>query len=79
MQESVQKVYEQVVARNRGESEFHQAVREVLESLDPVIAKRPDYADNALLERIVEPCPFRGALQRRKGVTPLPNGFVPIV
>ncbi|MGK2349725.1 NADP-specific glutamate dehydrogenase [Actinomyces sp. W5033] len=55
MQESVEKVYEQVVARNRGESEFHQAVREVLESLDPVIAKRPDYADNALLERIVEP------------------------
>ncbi|MCL3777756.1 MULTISPECIES: NADP-specific glutamate dehydrogenase [unclassified Actinomyces] len=55
MQESVEKVYEQVIARNRGESEFHQAVREVLESLDPVIAKRPDYADNALLERIVEP------------------------
>ncbi|PHP53157.1 NADP-specific glutamate dehydrogenase [Actinomyces ruminis] len=55
MQDVVEKVYEQVVARNRGEAEFHQAVREVLESLDPVIAKHPHYAENALLERIVEP------------------------
>ena len=55
MQGVVEKVYEQVVARNRGEAEFHQAVREVLESLEPVIAKHPHYADNALLERIVEP------------------------
>ena len=55
MQGVVEKVYEQVVDRNRGEAEFHQAVREVLESLDPVIAKHPHYADDALLERIVEP------------------------
>ena len=55
MQDVVEKVYEQVVARNRGEVEFHQAVHEVLESLDPVIAKHPHYADGALLERIVEP------------------------
>ena len=55
MQGVVEKVYEQVVDRNHGEAEFHQAVREVLESLDPVIAKHPHYADDALLERIVEP------------------------
>ena len=55
MQGVVEKVYEQVVDRNRGEAEFHQAVREVLESLEPVIAKHPYYADDALLERIVEP------------------------
>ena len=55
MQGVVEKVYEQVVDRNRGEAEFHQAVREVLESLDPVIAKHPHYAEGALLERIVEP------------------------
>ena len=55
MQDVVEKVYEQVVARNRGEAEFHQAVREVLESLNPVISKHPHYAENALLERIVEP------------------------
>ena len=55
MQDVVEKVYEQVVARNRGEAEFHQAVREVLDSLSPVIAKHPHYADGGLLERIVEP------------------------
>lgn len=55
MAEVVEKVYEQVVARNRGETEFHQAVREVLDSLAPVIAKHPHYAEGALLERIVEP------------------------
>ena len=55
MQDVVEKVYEQVVARNRGEVEFHQAVHEVFESLGPVIAKHPHYADGALLERIVEP------------------------
>ena len=55
MQDVVEKVYEQVVARNRGEVEFHQAVHEVLESLGPVIAKHPHYAEGALLERIVEP------------------------
>ena len=78
MQESVQKVYEQVVARNRGESEFHQAVREVLESLDPVIAKRPDYADNALLERIVEPerlIMFRVPWTDDKGQVHVNRGF----
>ncbi|WP_194949409.1 NADP-specific glutamate dehydrogenase [Actinomyces trachealis] len=55
MQESIEKVYQQVVERNRGEAEFHQAVREVLESLDPVVTKHPEYLEAALLERIVEP------------------------
>ncbi|AYD89129.1 NADP-specific glutamate dehydrogenase [Actinomyces sp. 2119] len=55
MHEVVEKVYERVVARNRGENEFHQAVREVLDSLGPVIAKHPRYADDGLLERLVEP------------------------
>lgn len=41
--------------RNAGEQEFHQAVREVLESLGRVVAKHPKYADNALIERICEP------------------------
>lgn len=55
MQGVVEKVYERVVDRNRGEAEFHQAVREVLESLEPVITKHPSYAEGALLERLVEP------------------------
>jgi glutamate dehydrogenase (NADP+) len=45
----------EVLQRNAGEAEFHQAVREVLESLGRVVAKNPDYADDALIERICEP------------------------
>ena len=48
-------VFDEVLHRNPGESEFHQAVFEVLESLGPVVAKRPDYVDAAILRRIVEP------------------------
>ena len=44
-----------VEARNPGEPEFHQTVKEVLESLEPVIEKRPDYIKSGVLERIVEP------------------------
>ena len=44
-----------VVARNAGEPEFHQAVREVLESLEPVIARHPEYVESGVLERLVEP------------------------
>jgi glutamate dehydrogenase (NADP+) len=45
----------EVIHRNAGEEEFHQAVREVLSSLGRVIAKNPRYADNALIERLCEP------------------------
>lgn len=48
-------IYEQVVRRNAGEAEFHQAVREVLESLGRVVAKRPDYLEDALIQRLCEP------------------------
>lgn len=53
--EKLQPVLNEVLRRNAGEDEFHQAVREVLESLGRVIAKRPDYANDALIERICEP------------------------
>lgn len=53
--EKLTPILEEVIRRNAGEAEFHQAVREVFESLGRVIAKRPDYADNALIERICEP------------------------
>jgi glutamate dehydrogenase (NADP+) len=46
---------EKVVRRNPNEPEFHQAVQEVLESLEPVIAKHPEYVKAGILERIVEP------------------------
>ena len=51
----VQRVYDEVAARNCGESEFLTAVREVLESLEPVIAKHPEYEKAGILERITEP------------------------
>ncbi|MDE1566084.1 NADP-specific glutamate dehydrogenase [Actinotignum sanguinis] len=49
------KVYDQVVAANPGEPEFHQAVREVFDSIAPVLDAHPEYADQAILERLVEP------------------------
>lgn len=48
-------VYEEVVKRNPGEPEFHQAVKEVLESLEPVAEKHPEYVKAGIFERIVEP------------------------
>ncbi len=47
--------YETVLARNAGETEFHQAVAEVLESLGPVVRRHPDYLHHAVIERICEP------------------------
>jgi glutamate dehydrogenase (NADP+) len=46
---------EKVIAKNPGEKEFHQAVNEVLESLEPVLKVHPEYARAKILERIVEP------------------------
>ncbi len=53
--EKLEPILSEVLRRNAGELEFHQAVREVLESLGRVVAKHPNYADNALIERICEP------------------------
>ncbi|MBN2353289.1 MAG: NADP-specific glutamate dehydrogenase [Spirochaetales bacterium] len=51
----VQSVYEIAKKRNSNQLEFLQAVSEVLESLEPVIEKNPEFKDTALLERLVEP------------------------
>lgn len=51
----VQDVYETVIRRNPSESEFHQAVKEIVDSLVPVFAKHPKYMKAGILERIVEP------------------------
>lgn len=53
--ENLVPILDVVKQRNAGEKEFHQAVNEVLGSLGRVIAKHPEYADNALIERICEP------------------------
>ena len=50
-----EQIMEQVVKRNPNEPEFHQAVKEVLESLEPVMERHPEYVKAGILERIVEP------------------------
>ena len=53
--EYIASVYESVCKRNAGEPEFLQAVKEVLESLEPVASKRPDLVKAGVFDRIVEP------------------------
>ena len=53
--EKLEPILAEVLRRNAGEEEFHQAVKEVLESLGRVVAKHPRYANHALIERLCEP------------------------
>lgn len=55
MDDKIKLIYDSVIARNPAEKEFHQAVKEVLESLGPVIAKHPEFAQHKIIERICEP------------------------
>jgi len=74
----IQDAYEQVLKRNPGEIEFHQAVKEVLDSLGPVLEKHPEYVDAKILDRIVEPerqIIFRVPWQDDKGNIHVNRGF----
>ena len=74
----IQGVYEEVLKRNPGEAEFHQAVKEVLDSLEPVLDKHPEYVDVKVLDRIVEPerqLMFRVPWQDDKGNVQVNRGF----
>ncbi|MFA6133510.1 MAG: NADP-specific glutamate dehydrogenase [Phycisphaerae bacterium] len=51
----VDKVMEDVVARNPTETQFHSAVQQVLQSIEPVIGKHPEFAKAKIAERVVEP------------------------
>ncbi len=51
----LQQVFEQVKTRNPGEPEFHQAVMEVLESLEPVAERHPEWVAAGVFDRFVEP------------------------
>ena len=55
LDEKLVDLYDEVLQRNPGEKEFHQAVHEVLSSLGPVVAKHPQYADAAVIRRLCEP------------------------
>ena len=71
-------VYDTVCKRNPNEPEFLQAVREVLESLEPVAAKRPDLVEAGVFERIVEPerfIQFRVSWVDDKGKVQVHRGY----
>ena len=74
-----EEVYERVVAQNPGEPEFHQAVKEVLDSLKVVIDKNEEeYRSMSLLERLVEPeriISFRVPWVDDKGVVQVNKGY----
>ena len=74
----IQAVYEQVLKRNPGEPEFHQAVKEVLDSLGVVLDRNPQYVRTRILERLVEPerqIIFRVPWQDDKGEFQVNRGF----
>ncbi|MFZ2356570.1 MAG: NADP-specific glutamate dehydrogenase [Candidatus Omnitrophota bacterium] len=55
MSKKIEEFMLKVIEKNPGETEFHQAVREVVESVMPYIEKNPKYQEAKILERIVEP------------------------
>ncbi len=76
--EDLEAIYHAVVRRNPAELEFHQATREVLESLSIVVAKRPDLAQRKIIERICEPerqVIFRVVWQDDAGEVQVNRGF----
>ena len=76
--EKIGSIYQEVIRRNPSEPEFHQALREVLSSLGPVIAKHPEFADAKIIQRICEPVRqviFRVTWQDDSGETRLNRGF----
>ena len=71
-------VYEQVLRRNPGELEFHQAVKEVFDTLGPAVDRHPEYAQAGILERFVEPerqLIFRVPWQDDRGQCQVNRGF----
>jgi len=76
--ERIEQIYRQVILRNPGETEFHQAVREVLETLGPVLERHPEYAEHKIIERICEPerqLIFRVPWQDDRGEVQIARGF----
>ncbi|WP_406693677.1 NADP-specific glutamate dehydrogenase [Singulisphaera sp. Ch08] len=74
----IDQIFDQVVQRNPGEAEFHQAVREVIDTLGPVLRKYPQYAESKIIERICEPerqIIFRVPWQDDRGEVHINRGF----
>jgi glutamate dehydrogenase (NADP+) len=76
--ERIETIFQQVKARNPGEEEYHQAVKEVLESLGQVLVKHPEFAEQKIIERICEPerqIIFRVPWQDDRGEVHINRGF----
>lgn len=74
----LESIYQTVTDRNPGEAEFLEAVGVVLQSLAPVLEQHPEYRDQALLERLVEPermVTFRVPWMDDNGVAHVNRGF----
>lgn len=74
----IAEIYQQVVERNPGETDFHQAVKEVLDTLAPVLREHPEYAERKIIERICEPerqIIFRVPWQDDQGEVHINRGF----
>ncbi|WP_124054438.1 NADP-specific glutamate dehydrogenase [Arcanobacterium ihumii] len=78
MDASLEMIYDEMLQRNGEQPEFQQAVREVMNSLEPILVSHPHYTDAAILERIVEPerqIMFRVAWQDDAGITRVNRGY----
>ena len=78
LDEKLESAYQEVLRRNPGETEFHQAVREVLETLGPVLAKYPEFAEHKIIQRVCEPerqIIFRVPWQDDRGQVQINRGF----
>src|SRR3989475_11480204 len=74
----VRDLMDEVKTKNPGEPEFHQAVQEVVESLDLVLERRPEYRSARIIERMVEPervLMFRVPWQDDQGRVQINRGF----
>ena len=78
MSKKIEDFMTKVIDRNPGETEFHQAVREVAESVMPVVEENPKYQEAKVLERMVEPervVMFRVPWMDDKGEVQVNRGF----
>ena len=78
MNEQLEAIYNKIVKRNPGEVEFHQAVKEVLNTLEVVLKKKPHYVEQKIIERMCEPerqIMFRVPWMDDKGEIHVNRGF----
>ena len=78
MNEQLEAIYNKIVKRNPGEVEFHQAVKEVLSTLEVVLKKKPHYIEQKIIERMCEPerqIMFRVPWMDDKGEIQVNRGF----